>query len=516
MTSGSPSPSSGRGVPPQRSGLTKVAYALVPLVLLLLLLELGLWVTGMGDSTELPSVSRGFDPQTAYLVPVGKGWRTHLYGGRDRETVIPPKGEARRVLLVGGSNTEVFPDGYLAEILASHYPYDGDYEVFNLGRAGYGSARVAILLEQALAVEPDVVVIYSGHNEFVERGLAIELERRMGGAGGALGQGLGTLRVYRQLEQALRGSDVERQGEVDPAAEVSSYDVTLAVCEAYRRNIARMCDRALEAGVDVVLCTVVSNDFSPPFLARASEPGSAEVMARSQRLRKRAEALMPPGYSAGLSPPVRLSMPIWARGKALPAGASSPVLELPTLRTLSGSLADAPATPAEREGDASMEGRHWPPRRSWGSKVLPLLQTMERFARRRLSDQHRTDLIEARRLLFQALELQPDHAAMLFRLGLISWLIGDDDAAARILLRRSQVADWAPHSGNDLTNDAVRTVAAERPGVRLVDAAKMFAERSPAGVVGYEVMMDGCHLHPGARRVLMVDLLPAIALSWEP
>lgn len=515
MTSDPEAPESVEQERATRSWPAKLALALVPLILLLLLLELGLWMMGVGDSDVLPPSSRGFDPQTAYLLPVGDGWRTHLYGPLELETVMPPKGAARRVLLVGGSNTEVFPEGYLGELLAERKPHEAGYEVFNLGRAGYGSARVAILLSQALAVEPDVVVIYSGHNEFVERGLAIELERMMGDVEGSAGLGMGTLRVYRQLEQALRGADKERQGEADPSSEVSSYAVTLAVCDAYERNIARMCDEALAAGADVVLCTVVGNDFSPPYLAGPLEQVSSEDTGRADALRARAAALIPQAYRPGLLPPLRLRMPFWTDAVPPSGYAALKGLELLTLRHLSGPLAEAPATPAERDDDASIEGRHWPPRSGWGAKVFTLLGTMEQIARRSPSAEERSALVEARGLLLQSLEWQPGQSAALFYLGLIGWLIGDDDAAARELLRRSQVADWAPHSGNDLTNGAVRSVAAQRPRVRLVDAARLFAERSPAGIVGYEVMMDACHLHPGARRVLMTDLAPAIARTWQ-
>ena len=34
--------------------------------------------------------------------------------------------------------------------------------------------------------------------------------------------------------------------------------------------------------------------------------------------------------------------------------------------------------------------------------------------------------------------------------------------------------------------------------------------RSPQGLLGYEVMLDHCHLHLLARPILLADLVPAV------
>ena len=97
------------------------------------------------------------------------------------EVLVPPKGERRRVLLVGGSNTQLFPGEVLEERLVARSAEAGGrrgWEVVNLGRPGYGSERLRIYLAQAMVLEPDVVVIYTGHNEFVEAGFADDLHRR--------------------------------------------------------------------------------------------------------------------------------------------------------------------------------------------------------------------------------------------------------------------------------------------------------------------------------------------------
>jgi hypothetical protein len=60
-----------------------------------------------------------------------------------------------------------------------------------------------------------------------------------------------------------------------------------------------------------------------------------------------------------------------------------------------------------------------------------------------------------------------------------------------------------------VTNGAVRVIAAEHD-VELLDIEQLFRDRSPHGLVGYEIMTDVCHMQPGVRPVLMADLVPGI------
>ncbi len=41
-------------------------------------------------------------------------------------------------------------------------------EVINVGGISYASYRIAAILDEVLQHEPDLVVIYMGHNEFLE------------------------------------------------------------------------------------------------------------------------------------------------------------------------------------------------------------------------------------------------------------------------------------------------------------------------------------------------------------
>ena len=480
---------------------------LAPLALLLVLAELTLWGLGLGEPHVGPPASRGFDPRAEYLRPVDGGWVTQLFDRESREQHIPPKGAARRVLLFGGSNTQTFPELALTDLLRQGSPADDrGWEVINLGREGYGSGRVSILFDQALALRPDVVVIYSGHNEFVERGFQLELEEARGGeVERSLVSGLSDLRLFRVLEEALRQRVApEPLAAADPAEREIPWAQTQTRYAAYRVNLEHMCDQALAAGVQVVLCTLVGNPLAPPFVSTLPTGLPPEQAAGFEGLRQQGQARIPLRLRDQLRPPTRLRLASWTRGDGLTP--EELATGIPALRPLLGALAETPATAPEHGDDASVAGHHWTPTAQWMPEVLPLLRAVDAVLSRDLNVAERRSLGLAQPLLEQARAIVPDDPSLLFDLGLTTWLLGGHDAQAVELLLDAAAHDRSPHSANRVVNGIVREVAAARPGVRLLDAERLFTERCPDGLVGYEVMMDSCHLHPGARRVLMADL----------
>tara|TARA_R110002072_G_scaffold302710_2_gene487785 strand:+ start:396507 stop:398573 length:2067 start_codon:yes stop_codon:yes gene_type:complete len=79
-----------------------------------------------------------------------------------------------RIFCLGGSTTYGRPyddqtsfSGFLRAALSKLDP-DRQWEVVNAGGISYGSVRIALLLRELVNYEPDVFVIYTGHNEFLE------------------------------------------------------------------------------------------------------------------------------------------------------------------------------------------------------------------------------------------------------------------------------------------------------------------------------------------------------------
>lgn len=80
----------------------------------------------------------------------------------------------RRVFVLGGSTVQGRP--YATETAFSTWlrlwlesaESDFEYEVINCGGTSYASYRVAKILDEVLEYEPDAIVLYTGHNEFLE------------------------------------------------------------------------------------------------------------------------------------------------------------------------------------------------------------------------------------------------------------------------------------------------------------------------------------------------------------
>lgn len=575
--------------------LRRLLLGLLPLVVLLVLAEGLLWALGLGGGAADVPLGRGFDPHAAYLVPDGSApgaWRTQIFDGLGGEVVVPPKGDAVRVVLLGGSNTQSFPHAELQRQLDAAAGVGGAgvgapvdaaahgarrFEVINLGRAGYGSERVAILGEQALGLEPDVVVIYSGHNEFVEGGFRIEVQAAAPGWLARTGDALGALRSYRLLADAFgdvgpgrgamtpggttgaaeggrdrSGGDAsgEASGEA-PAPEAVmlgaeaeatvmvgdqerrlgelDWSESLVFYEAFGRNLRGLCERLRDADVAVVLCTVVSNDLLGPTASGYPRDMSPADRAEAGKLLKRAFALVPERLKRGLFPPIWLRVHDWGEllfaenPEQRPRAAGRAV---PALRPLLGALASAPATSGPHMD--SVAGAHWPDPALWSDRVFDLLAVQSAWLLGPLTADERERLGRARMRFDEALAIAPDHPRAHFWSGLCSLALGDAGRAAASLADAARY-DRAPRKGNVLVNDRVRALAAELgdgpedgaddgSGVRLtlLDADALFRERVPDGILGYEVMMDMCHLQPGARVVLMHDLVAPVRAVAGP
>lgn len=189
----------------------------------------------------------------------------------------------KRVFALGGSTTYGHPyddrvsfPAWLRELLA-----DADqqqtWEVINCGGISYASYREAVLMEELLAYEPDVFILYSGPNEFLEArtypGLA-----DTPGVLLRLGAALSRTRLFALSRRALPGGNPERTPAtadeersrlapevstlLDQEAGLDLYtrDDALRddILEHFRFNLARMADLAADAGAHMILVAPAS------------------------------------------------------------------------------------------------------------------------------------------------------------------------------------------------------------------------------------------------------------------
>lgn len=483
-------------------------YALLPLALVLGATELVLHALGAGVRHR--NVGRGFSRAATYVIadPDGSGgFHTQMFEGERKELAIPPKGERLRVVLFGGSNVEGWPEEGLQRLLNEQRPANRpEVEVINLGRHGYGSARIAILFEQALALQPDVCLFYEGHNEFIEKGFADEIDELSSGPTRVAIEMASHLRCYNALVDALKAAEPPGSA-VTPEKWRWDYDrfkdytrdQTLAHLEGFRENTEAMCALAAAHGARMVLSTAIYNMLAAPCTSNPPRDATPETRAEIERLLRAGEALLPEHLR-----PINsdrwlycLRVQDWEQlATPLPAGWRQPVLR-----------------PVEVAGRANVV--LWSDAQNWSPRLRLAMPAMELFLARQMSAEQRQDVEAARGTYRRLLELCPTHALACFELALCEYLLGNVDEARRLFTDAARF-DCAPRKASEVTNDMLRSIAAEHPEVALIDIEPEFRARCPEGIVGFEHMMDDCHLHNRARWLLMDQLAPHLTeILWR-
>lgn len=176
-----------------------------------------------------------------------------------------------RIVCLGGSSTYGFPFGiesafprWLERLLAEfHSECRG--EVLNLGAMSYGSRRILASMPEFLSLQPDLVLIYSGHNEFVEKAHApAETTPRVSTF-------LEEARLFQVLRETL-GPETPTDSALDLSPEVYRETVILGseserqeVVSLFEKNYEAILWACRQAGVAVVAATVPSNirDWRP-------------------------------------------------------------------------------------------------------------------------------------------------------------------------------------------------------------------------------------------------------------
>ncbi len=198
-----------------------------------------------------------------------------------------------RFFVLGGSTAAGFPYGAhgsfggLLETRLRHLVPGRAIEGVCCAMTAVGSATVRDFTAEVLAHEPDLLILYTGHNEFYGAAGAAA-HRAQGGLLAALARAAGGLRGARVLGEAL--APLLRPGRPRPDGNVME---TMAAerlvaprsplreqaVAAFVRNLRAILDLAAGAGVPVLLCDVSSNLRSQPPLA--SLPGPHATAADS-------------------------------------------------------------------------------------------------------------------------------------------------------------------------------------------------------------------------------------------
>jgi tetratricopeptide (TPR) repeat protein len=193
--------------------------------------------------------------------------------------LVPKPAGCYRIFCLGGSTTVGFPywynssfSSFLRDRLHSTFP-DRSIEVINLGMTATNSYTVVDMAREVLAYEPDLLIVYDGHNEFYGA-LGIASRESMGGARwlSRLSLQFAHIRTYQLAldiysafgkvfgsddDPASRGTMMERlaRGKTVPY-DSQTYRDGLDIFTANLRELNELCD---ERGVPAILGTQASN-----------------------------------------------------------------------------------------------------------------------------------------------------------------------------------------------------------------------------------------------------------------
>lgn len=265
-----------------------VALGLVSLILFFLLLEGALALAGLNPGLYEEDPLVGFSSRIPLFVE-NEQRKGVLSTARNKLSLFNPQHfvrkkppEAYRIFCLGGSTTYGRPYGHATSFcgwLRALLPVADPsrrWQLINAGGISYASYRVAALMEELVDYDPDLFIVYSGHNEFLERqtyGRLLDSSLALLESRAFLNQ----TRSYTLLRRLVAGVTGRRPGvlmkrdvlpdEVDALLDVSiglrSYHrddaLRTRVLAHYRVHLNRMVDIARSADAEVILVTPASN-----------------------------------------------------------------------------------------------------------------------------------------------------------------------------------------------------------------------------------------------------------------
>jgi len=275
------------------------AIALPVIVLIVLEISLRL-LTDLGGYPPLLKHVIDTEKGSLYVVDQQRA-RSYFFANRDRpgynsqySFYLPKPTNTVRILLAGESAIQGYPQSrhliassFLKEMLTDVWP-GRDVEILNIGTTAVASFPVMDMTQEALAFDPDLVVVYTGHNEFfgaygvasINRAGAfpsfLAWHRRVHSL--ALVQALNSLKPSggEKRDQTLMEIMV---GQDQTPADHWTRD---AAARQLRRHVETIVSKCRDRGIPVMLCTVPSNERD--FVPVGSEPWLAEAPDRDEEL----------------------------------------------------------------------------------------------------------------------------------------------------------------------------------------------------------------------------------------
>lgn len=265
------------------AGFAVFCLVIAALEILLGLLRVDRYDSEFTPRSSYPLFVPGVGPRADSYVTNEHFWRAINFQQFSR---VKDKG-VFRVFVLGGSAAHGWPvhdresfTGYLRRALDQAAP--GRFEIVNAAGVSYGTHRMLDLLTDVLRFDPDMVVIYEGNNEYVERNVLPSGERK-GGPLFVARNLLSRSNIYRTLRLAIwktpgvggllarsrtRAPDVT-DPRTNPAVMRGNFiptrTINAEVLANLRHNVSEMARLLDEKSVASVFCSVPVNlgDWPP-------------------------------------------------------------------------------------------------------------------------------------------------------------------------------------------------------------------------------------------------------------
>ena len=302
-----------------RQKILLIAFGLALFFLGLWLVEGLLAVFGLGDRHLYEDPFVGFDPGQELFSEktLADGRRvfatnpSKLSFFNAQEFAAEKPAGSYRVFGLGGSTTAGRP--YDSRVAFPHWMQlylqamdpSRTYEVVNAGAISYASYRIVLLMKELVRYQPDLFVIYTGHNEFLEERTYSDIIHQ-DPAVQRLRMWLGRLRLFTVVRQgwesvtdpapAVSTLAGEVEAALDSWAGLDLYhrddELRSSIVEHFEYNLHQMVAIARDHGAEVVFVSPVSNlkDFSPfksehsASLSREQRAEIAEILAQGRSL----------------------------------------------------------------------------------------------------------------------------------------------------------------------------------------------------------------------------------------
>jgi tetratricopeptide (TPR) repeat protein len=260
-------------------------------VILLGLVELGLRIAGYAEDDPVFITVSGSDDKLMVLNPdltkryfKGAAFVPHSINDVFAKTKDP---NTFRIMILGESSAAGFPfepngsfSRFLTQRFSILYP-NKKFEIVNLGIAAINSYAIIDILDDVISQKPDLVLIYTGHNEYYGALGAASMTNTFSSPGMTrFIRNMGKLRVIRLISSIFSG---ESQSQNAPGLMESlakdklipiDSDLYQAGIDQFEHNLNQILENLKENNIPVIIGTLVSNLLDqPPFIAEKSGAG---------------------------------------------------------------------------------------------------------------------------------------------------------------------------------------------------------------------------------------------------